>query len=430
MPKIGVVGPDSSVERILSVAEKMNLQLDFIPFTYFKTHETIDIVKANLDKVDGWLFSGPAPKMITEHLLVNHPVVGNCFQVGASLYRSLIQMSYKTKNFKLRVSIDVTMNDEIGSALQEIDISSDDIYIKFYDSDFSHAEIIDYHYNLFKANKIDGVITSLHFVYEALKSLNVPVLRNTPTKMEIKLAIQIIEEKINTHYFKSTQIGIAVMQVDLWNQVKNMSKSHYQTQMLELEIKRILLKLNEKLNGYIIEKGNGSYEIFSSRGAVERELEFFKETLNQISLLTDSLISLGIGFGQTFYAAEINAYRAINHAKCKDCNQIVIQDDNMLIEDAGSEKSLHYEIASQDSELLKKLNMAGVSIKIYQKIISVIKRMNWQTFTVNQIAEQLAVTDRNISRIISGLLSANLVLLAGEEAPAVRGRPRKIYRLP
>lgn len=430
MPKIGVVGPGSSVERILSVADKMNLQLEFIPFTYSETHEAIEIVQNNLDKLDGWLFSGPAPQMVTEQLLDGHPVVGSCFHVGASLYRSIIQMSHKLQKVDLRISTDVTTNDEMENALAELEITGNTVHIKFYDGNFYYQDIVDYHYDLFQAGKIDGVITSLHSVYQTLKSLNVPVFRNTPTKMEIKLAIQIIEEKINTSYFKNTQIGIAVIEVALFNQVKNTLKSPYQIQMLELEIKRILLQLNEKLDGYIIEKGNGSYEIFSSRGAVEREISSFEATLQQIGLITEALISVGIGFGQTFYTAEINAYHALNHAKSKACGSITIQDDKSLIEDAGSQKSLHYEIATQDSELLKKLKISGVSVKIYQKIIAVIKRMNWQTFTVTQLAEQLAVTDRNISRIIAGLLLAELVQLAGEEAPVVRGRPRKIYRLP
>lgn len=430
MPKIGVVGPSSSVTRILNVAENMNLKISFVPFDYSETHEAIDIIKNNLHSMDGWLFSGPAPRMLTEDLLVSHPVVGSCFQVGASLYRGLIQMSHKMQTMNLRVSTDVTINDEINSALEELDVKPTEMYIKFYNKDFSYSEIIDFHYKLFKAGKVDGAITSLQSIYQALKDLNVPVFRNTPTKMEIKLAIQIIEEKIHTSYFKNTQIGIAVIDVDLFNQVKNTPKSQYQMQILELEIKRILLQLNEKLAGYIIEKGNGAYEILSSRGAVERELGIFKNTLQEINMLTDAPILVGIGFGQTFYAAEVNAYRALNHAKTNHCGNIVIQDDNTLIENVGSDKILHYEIATQDSELLKKLSIAGVSVKIYQKIISVIKRMNWDIFTVTQLAEHLSVTDRNISRIIAGLLSAELVLLAGEESPSVRGRPRKIYRLP
>lgn len=434
MPKVGVVGPISSVNRILSVTEQMNLNIEFVPFNYVETHESIDIVKKNMHNMDGWLFSGPAPKMLTQHLLADHPVVGNCFQVGASLYRGFIQMSHKMNTLNMRLSTDVTISDEINSALEELDIASDisidDIYIKFYDHNFSYSEIIDFHYELFKAGKVDGVITSLQSVYQALKDLNVPVFRNTPTKMEIRLAVQIIEEKIHTSYFKNTQIGIAVIDVDLFNQVKNMSKSQYQMQVLELEVKRILLQLNEKLSGYIIEKGNGTYEILSSRGAVEKDLSIFENIIHQIELITDAPILIGIGFGQTFYAAEVNAYRARNHAKSTALGNIVIQDDNTLIENVGSEKVLHYEIATHDSELLKKLNTAGVSVKIYQKLISVIKRMSWDVFTVTQLSEELGVTDRNVSRIVAGLLRAELVLLAGEEAPAVRGRPRKIYRLP
>ena len=57
------------------------------------------------------------------------------------------------------------------------------------------------------------------------------------------------------------------------------------------------------------------------------------------------------------------------------------------------------------------------------------ERMKWDTFTVAQLASQLSVTEQNIRRIISSLNAVELVVVAGEEFAATRGRPGKLYRL-
>ena len=430
MPRIGIVGPTSSIERILDVADKMNLTLDFVPLPYKKTHETATIVKTNQAHIDGWLFSGPAPLIVAQSVLSPSAIFTCCFNIGASLYRCFVQMSQELNKPVGQVSIDMTEEAEINEALAELQLPRSNMHILFYNRHFKILDLVNYHKDLFLSGQTDGAITSLEAVYLALKELGIPVWRNTPTKMEIKLALQIISEKITSSYFKNTQVGLEIFEIELLSKVEKMLKSPYELQELELDIKRTLLQLSRKLDGYLTEQGSGRYQIFSSRGAVEREITTLQATIEEIQLQVDVPVWVGIGFGETFYAAEVNGYRAVNHAKRKQCGIVMIKDDGVLVEAVGKEDELQYEYYSQDSNLLAKLKQAGVSIKIYRKIMMIIKRMGWDSFTVSQLAEQLAVTDRNVSRIVSGLLRAELVQCIGEEAPAVRGRPSKMYQLP
>ena len=430
MPRIGIVGPASSIERILDVASKMELKLDFIPFPYTETQAAANIVKTNQTYIDGWLFSGPAPLIVAQSVLAPSAIFACCLNIGASLYRCFIQLSQELNRPVGKVSIDMPEEVEIDEALAEIQLPRSNMHLMFYNRHFNVLDLVNYHKELFLSGQADGAITSLEAVYLALKALGIPVWRNTPTKMEIKLTLQIISEKITASYFKNTQVGLEIIDVELHSKVDKMLKSPYELQYLELDIKRTLLQLSKKLDGYLIEKGSGRYEIFSSRGAVEREISALQDTIEEIRLQADVPVWVGIGFGETFYAAEVNGYNAVNHAKLKQCGIVMIKDDGVLVEAVGKEDELQYEYYSQDSNLLAKLKQAGVSIKIYRKIMMIIKRMGWDSFTVSQLAEQLAVTDRNVSRIVSGLLRAELVQCIGEEAPAVRGRPSKMYQLP
>ncbi len=45
MRKIGVVGPEQSVGRILEVAKTIDINIELVPFPYTDAHETVDIMK-------------------------------------------------------------------------------------------------------------------------------------------------------------------------------------------------------------------------------------------------------------------------------------------------------------------------------------------------------------------------------------------------
>lgn len=433
MPQIGIVGPAPSVERILSVIENMKLNMDFIPFCYTELLEAADIVSANQQKIDGWLFSGPSPYLMVRDRLEPGTIAVSCQHIGAGLYRGILQISHQLNHLTGRVSIDMPQGEEIedniGESLEDLKLPTQNMYVKPYTKEFRAEEMIAFHRDLFRQGLTEGAVTSLYSLYLALKKENIPVVHNTITKMEITLAIRALKEKVNTAYFRNTQVGVEIIDVGIFNEVEKMLITPYQLQELELDIKRILIRLSKKLDGYLMEKGSGRYEIFSSRGAVERELQSLSQAIEEIRIFIEAPVSVGIGFGESVHAAEIHAYRAINHAKTQNCSIVMIQDDGVLVESPGKAEELQYSYFSHDGALLEKLKEGGVSVKIYQKIIAVLRRMGWNAFTVNQLAEQLAVTPRNISRIMTGLVEAGLAECVGQEAVAERGRPSKIFRI-
>lgn len=429
MPKIGVVGPAPSVERILSVATDSYPAIEFIPFSYDETREAINIVSANRHKVNGWLFSGPAPLMLARQQLTETDIAVSCFHVGASLYRSFLQMTNQLRQPVSNVSIDMIYSDKINEALAELQIPTDNMQVIFYDENLAYQDVFRFHRDAYRSGQTDGAITSLHAVYQALAAEGIPAYRNTPTKMEIRLAIQMIADKVSASYFKNTQVGLEIIEISHFAELVKRVKSPYQLQDLELSFKRILIKLSESLDGYLIDKGNGHYEVFSSRGAIEREIPALQDAIQHIGLLAEAPVSVGIGFGETVYTAEVNAHQAVYHAQKKNLPIVVIREDGVLIESAGEQDELKYDYASTDKKLLEMLNQAKVSIKTYYKIEAAVRSRGWDTFTVKQLAAQLSVTVRNINRIVTALLAVGLIAIVGEETATTRGRPSKLYQL-
>ncbi|HWR45878.1 hypothetical protein [Sporomusa sp.] len=433
MHRIGVVGPDRSVDRILKVAEEFNHGIEFIPFAYEDENEIQSILQQNRGKVKGWLFSGPVPYIIAEEFLEADDTVAYCQTMGGGFYQCCLQMAFAHNVILQRISVDIVESEvDIEKLLHATGIPWRDFYIKYYNRQYNPEEIIQFHLQLWRAGKIDGVITALRSVMNALQKEGVPVYHFTLTEREIYQSIKIIIEKVKSSYFKNTQVGLVIIEVGSYGEIIEKAKSPYDLQLLELRLKEILLPLCKSLDGYLLDKGTGVYEIFSSRGVVEREIAMLQDTIERLILAVniDVPITAGIGFGETVFAAEINAHRALRNTRGhKEAPIVIVQDDGKMVEVERHDKVLSYDFYSNDTDLLKKLNQVSVGIKTYRKIENIIQRMGWGSFSTSQLASQMSVTERNVRRIITSLCDAGLVEHAGEESAVTRGRPSKLYQL-
>ncbi len=354
-----------------------------------------------------------------------------CAYDGAGLYRCFLQVAYHQKIIMERISIDIPSLENLPLAIEELEIPNREIYMNRYGTQFDTREIIQFHQDLWEQGKTDAAVTSLAAAYVALKQDGkVPVYRNSVTANSIRDAIKVILGKTSASFFRSTQVGLAVIEIENFDEVIEKAASPYNIKRLELRISKELIDLSEKLNGGLLERGRGRYEISSSRGAIDREMGMLKDVVRRLSLELNIPVAVGIGFGETVSSAETNARRALLHAKKRKKEKLVIiQEDGVLVESVGQPEELTYEYYSDDQELLNKLHEADVGIKSYKRIEATIRRMKWSTFTSSHVAEELAVTERNVRRIFFGLTKVGLLECIGEEFSTVRGRPSRLYRL-
>ncbi|QRG68338.1 hypothetical protein [Brevibacillus choshinensis] len=432
MYKIGVVGPPPSVERILAVANEFEHGIEFVPITYEDAKVVSSIVSERNWEFNGWFFSGPIPFTIAKNALSQDANIVYCPPTGSNLYRCFIQMSIEHDEVVKRVSVDMIESEGmyLQESLYELDIPEEDMHVLTYDENYDAEKIIQFHLDLWKEGKTQGAFTTLFAVERALQKEGIPVYRVLMTKMEIRQAMKIVIEKAKSSYFKDTQIGVEIIELEQMDKIAERAKTRFHLQHLELKIRQILLLLCEKLDGSLLANGNGRYQIFSTRGAIQREIEMLRNTVQQLSLEADVPVAVGVGFGETAFSAENNARKAIQHAKERpEFGIVIVQDDGVIIESVGETEQLSYSYRSSDRELLDKLNKANVSVKTYHKIEALIQRMGWSTFTTTDIASYLSMTVRNAQRIMGSLCEFGLAELKGEEQQAVRGRPKKMYTL-
>ncbi|KAF0815537.1 MULTISPECIES: hypothetical protein [unclassified Cytobacillus] len=431
MHKIGVVGLKTSIEAIIELAEEYKTELEFISFSYEETEEVEKIVREHNSHVHAWLFSGPLPYEIAKKTLDTDKIMVHVPATESGFYRYYLEMIYEQGKIIEQLSIDTMLLNNISEeATSQINLKIPKVYTKEYDLNVDTNELLNFHLDLWKRGKTEGALTCFPSVCEALREKGIPAYKMSSSKMEIRQTLRILSEKVRSSYFKGTQIGIEIIEVEYFNRVAEEMKTPYHLQYLELRLKEMLIQLCEKLNGSLSEKGNGRYMIISSRGAIQREIMTLENTVQKLAFEADTTVAVGIGFGETAFSAEINAFRAIQHSKATKKRKIVIvQDNGNIVESPGKQKELQYDSRTHNETLLKKLKKGTISVKTYKKILALIKRMGWQEFTTKDLATHLEMTERNVRRIVAYMCEVDLAQCVGEEANATRGRPSKIYRL-
>ncbi|ASN06176.1 hypothetical protein [Virgibacillus necropolis] len=430
MYRIGVIGPHSSVEQILRLAKRFDKSMNFISYPYTEFQETENIVLNDEHQVDAWVFSGHIPYMIAKNALGKEENLVYIHHSESGIYQCLLHMAYYQGKFLERVSIDEITSSHLEQALQQLDIVPKEVYVKNFNVDTKSQELIDFHLDLWRNGKTEGALTCFEAVYVGLKESGMPAYRISLTNMEINQALRILAEKVRTFYFKDTQIGVEIIEIEHFDTIVKKAKSSYHLQYLEIKLKETFLRLCEILDGSLLEKGNGRYVIFSSRGTIEREINELTETVAQVSIECHTTVAVGIGFGKTVHSAELNAGRAIQQSKEKaERGIVIVQEDGRIRESVGKEKELTYSYRIDDKDFLNKLKKVNISVKNYNKIYAVIKRMGWNDFTINDLASHLYWDGRNTRRIIGSLCEVDLAECVGEDSSSTRGRPSRIYRL-
>ncbi|WP_088013816.1 hypothetical protein [Gottfriedia acidiceleris] len=431
MYRIGLIGPEWSLERILSFSKEYEKELEFFPFAYDEPAQTKEIVKKHDRDVDVWLFSGQLPYNIAKKTLHSIEKLLYVPHTESSVYKSLLNIIYLNGKLIRQLSVDMpTYSNLLDDALEQLNKPFNQLFIKKFDEEDINLEgILQFHLELWNANKIEGVLTNFPSIYQELKKLEIPVEWISTSKVDIRHTLKLLIEKVKGLYFKDSQIGVELVEIENYESIIRKSKSPYHLQHIELRIKNVLLTLCEQLNGSLIEKGYGKYLIYSSRGAIEREINMLENTIEHLSLEADSKVSVGIGFGETVFSAEKNAIESIQQSKEMNKHKIlIVQENGEIIESLGSEEEITYAYRTDDQELLQKLKLGNISVKTFHKVENLIKRMGWNNFTTKSLAEQLNMTERNARRIVADLCEVELLECIGEESLSYRGRPSKIYR--
>ncbi|TMV48732.1 hypothetical protein FE783_16920 [Paenibacillus mesophilus] len=423
---IGLVGPSDTVTLVQQVGREWETRLNLIPYVYDDVEDVADIIKGGKTGIDLWLFTG----RIAFEIGLPHVPEANALMIrssGSALMKTLFG-AVRAGGIPKRFSIDTLTEAEVAETLNELQLHDSVPVVHPKSGYVPSTELIHFHESLFHSGEIDVCITHRGHVYEELLKLGISVYRIVPTVMSIRETLRLASQLGQTNHFRQSQIAALLLQV------RNVFKEHtssYEMHRLNLKLQELLLQFTEHIAGTLIPTGSTTFSLFSTRGAIERNTEFPPFLLfEKIRLLTGGSVHFGIGYGLTAFGAEQNAVLALSRTEKREDGGLVIADETGAVEEMyPNQQSLAFHYHSDDLEVINRLKRVGVSAATFNKIVSVQARTGKRSVSAADLASWLDMTPRNANRLLAELERGGLARVVGEEAPAPKGRPRKLFRI-
>lgn len=422
--KVGIFGPD----EVIVQAEKVFLAEDHVETLSFtcQAPEKIDQLIDQAFMSDVYIFLDPliyycSKKIVDKRRL---PVVKVCKDEYA-LASTLFHLS-EINNLSLeRFSIDIGNRKFVKNILHDLKIDDESIYMIDYGqtSDLTAEQIVNFHLNLWKDQKIDFILTSSHYIYDRLKDLDVSVyIVNVPKKyfhLALERAKQLIHFK--RHSIKRIVTGYIQLQ-------HNSAKAQI-TEEVFTSVHHFLEEYQNKINTSLTFDGDNRFVLIGTQDFLSyvtdnlRALPLVKEIKERLP--KEIHVHIGFGYGLNAYEAEKNAQIALeNSLSTKGSSSFIVNEREEVIGPIGVKRSFN------KPKLYNKLiHQARLNNQISYNFIQFISARNNEPFSSEDIAQFYKVTKRSAERTIKKLINGNVIIHVGEERPYIKGRPRKLFQL-
>ncbi|WP_257347197.1 hypothetical protein [Pseudalkalibacillus decolorationis] len=429
--RLGVIGPEDSIERIKNAASGFS-ELELILFPYKRTEETETIILENKHLVDQWFFSGQSPYYYAVSKGAIKEEEGSFAPLyGSSLFGTLLEAQVQENRILKRMSLDTIQMSEIESVQKSFSLDSITIHTYPYSGYLPAEDISNFHEKLFQEGKIDTAITCIQSVFASLKEKGIPCYRVTPSVLAIQLVLQYLKERGQSTWYRKAQIAILGVEVIYPTNSEEQLYS-YKMKRNELELKRTILDYAEQVNGSFVQIADGHFYIYTTRGELDLQLN----ANSLFSLIDNSYVQsklkirMGLGYGLTALSAEQNVRLAFQYARQHESPVVVsVNEDKKVTKSFHREQSISFEQRKWGLKWEEKFKEANISSTMVSKIESLARHYGKELVTSQELSHWIRSTERNARRILFEMEQLGLAKISGEEQSGARGRPRKIYKL-
>jgi len=420
--KIGVIGPQDSIDLIKSVAKNMEEDFELVLGIYDRKEETVELTKEIQIKVDVLLYTGNIPyRVAVQSGSITKPAL-YVPMIGTSLARILWDIKNKGLSYN-RLSIDTINLSDVLEIGDELGIDFERIKIIDFDPLESYENLAEKHAKLAINNKTDVAITGLSTTHKILQKKGVSSYRIRPTlyllKEHLKKAIYIGDVKKQ----RSSQVNVMIFKLNCEECID------YKFLKLRNRFEHGLIELANRVFGTVFPQGQVEFMLFATRGVVETR-QMPTEVLNILSKITENF-SGGIGYGHTVYRAEMNARMALNRAISYDGACLYKMESNGRLEGPfrEGEFALSYQLQETDNYVKKIAEKIGLSTAYIGKIESLIEKTNTNLFSAEEFGSSLDISSRSARRILNKIVDKGYAEVVAHESPNKTGRPRKIFSI-
>ncbi|TLS38699.1 hypothetical protein [Pseudalkalibacillus caeni] len=429
---LGVIGPEDSVNHILNSSEAFS-DLKLIPFYYKNVEQIEEIIKHNKSRIDQWFFSGQVPYTyaISKGLVMEtesfYPPL-----YGASLLGKVVESYLDMGKVLKRISLDTIQESELETTKRYFSLQKLEIYSYSYPDFRPVEEVVEYHRKLYEEGKTEVAFTCLRGVFEALRGLNIPCYRIFPSHLSIYFALRVLKERGESSWYQRSQLALLGVEVI---QPANEDEFFYSYEQKhkELNLKRLLIEIAERINGSFVQIGDGLYFIYTTRGEIEIKLDKkdLHHLIDTVNSQTGFQLRIGLGYGITALQAEENVRTAFRSARKHTTPKIVLVDEDQEVTEftSGGDSITYYLkdwISGEWADKLKRVNISPSSLSKIQALSTFYKK---EEVNSQEVAGWLESSERNARRVLAELEALGLASSKSVQVNGSKGRPRKVYKL-
>ncbi|GLC88089.1 hypothetical protein [Lysinibacillus piscis] len=403
--KIAVICSKAFVKRIISIAQNIeNIQLEF--YLYNQPQESPMLLK-QIKPCDAILIGGTLPYLYAKSELPNIPIPWNYVkQSEASISTTLLSVIANQGIPLHRMSIDVMNPLLVENVLKETEYHGPKPYVQPISITEPVQNILNTHIELWEAQKIDIIVTSVHSIFDELQQLHIPSIRMLDATNSIIQCLEETQAKSLLRKSESVKAAIGLLEILTITDIAMVTQIATATHATYKQISA------------------NTFELYTTAGHLQKALE--KDPLQHLLQQIDQPFKLAFGYGHSIFEATQNAKNALTFAKPFE---IYVLDEykNLLGPFPNTEVKLT--LKTSDPYILQMAKKTSLSPLNISKIIQFSHERQSAQFTAYNLAEYLQVTRRTTERIIKKLVDQNYVKIVGEEMPQQQGRPRTIYEL-
>ena len=420
--KIAIIGAPDSVKKVYSILSSAYSEINFVTRSTEKIDDMINFIQDIEENVDGFYLTGIGIYSASnEKTNIKKPVVYTKRGITGIVksFWDFQKDNCGTSILKnMKIGIDVVDEKDFLETLEEFNIKIKSYYLQRYDYQKTEAEYLEEYLKKIKSGEINCVFTAFGYIYSALKEKNIPVYRVQATNSEIKKEFKNLLDRIKMSKAENSKISVEIIKILKSERISNNILSD------KLQFEKELLAYSQMVDGNIQTLGNDEYLILSNKGLLNAP-----ENINTILSIIKNysskglIISIGIGEGNTMFLSEKNARIALKISMGNGNNSIFFSDGSEVKGPLMEKREILYKNSS-DKKILEVSKNTGVSALYLEKIKSVIKKQDKNSFTSVELAEFLNISERSTNRIIKKIIESGYASVEYENSFSA-GRPRR-----
>ncbi|NUS03549.1 MAG: hypothetical protein HOV97_13405, partial [Nonomuraea sp.] len=283
---IGVVGPHDLVDDVAALCEEQpgvsTLRLD-----YDHESQAPALVDAHASAVEGWLFTGIVPYMLSRDTLTRPASFVD--YSGATLLTALVRLQHQGQDVT-RLSVDTLSAADVSATFAETGLPAGDVRTLPYRPEMTSKQAVAFH----RKGPDHPVITCLSSVHEALRD-HMRVLRLVPSVHSVRVALRQLLLTAEGQAQEDAQIALG---------------------LIEVAGDEGLLREATALGGTLAAFRGGTHLLVTTRGPLHDATGGFTG-LPMLARLAahNEVVRIGFGLGRSAAEAESLARRALARAR-------------------------------------------------------------------------------------------------------------------